>query len=167
MIIANDGPSRDGQNIFLTAAQLRDLLAVIRREDLASGQIRHTRSMPCRPLLRGVLVGPHVWRDEPLLPGWQRATTTLAVLCPWCDVWHHHEWAPEHDGRWCEHRGAHCIAADSPYRQPGPDGRCGYWVSVVRGTDHGYDAHVVRPGQLLLRRAPLALAARAAKGGAG
>jgi hypothetical protein len=57
-----------------------------------------------------------------------------------------HGWNPKHDGRRVERRAAHC-----------PSGmffRSGYFVSVLRKTDPGYSAHVVRPGKAIVRSTP-------------
>lgn len=113
----------------------------------------NTRNPSCRPLLRGVLVELFRWRNDPRRPGWQRRMTQLAVWCPFCRRVHLHGWDPANDGRHAEHRVAHCVN--------GPFTETGYYISTLRKTDPGYEAHVTPPGQEHVRPTQRGTASRA------
>lgn len=98
------------------------------------------------PILRGVLIELLPWRDDPDVPGQQRRHAQLACYCPGCGRVHLHGWNPQYDGRHVESRVPHC-----PH---GPFLQSGYLVSVLRRSDPGYSAHVVRPGKAIVRTKP-------------
>lgn len=108
----------------------------------------------CKPLLRGCLVGLTLkWFPSPDGEH-EHKEATIAVWCPFCKRFHTHGWDPANDGRYAEHRTAHC-SDDSPFHVGG------YYISTWRKSDPEYAGHVVKPGVAIVRKVALPQADRA------